>query len=342
MKEQNAVLIGAGRMGWAHAQALQELGLSISGVCDVRHEAVEAFRQEFSIPTAACYTNSVAFFNSIQAPDLVVIATTADTHCKLVCDAARAGASAIICEKPMAVSITECDAMLEACCTSGTRLAINHQMRFMDQYKVVKDVLDSGRLGRLASMNVVAGCFGLSMNGSHYVEAFHYLSGVWPVEVAGRFTGEPIANPRGAAFFDQAGDFSLVGDGGSRLKLSIGHDQGHGMTVTYAGATGHIFVDELQGEAIVTAREAEHRDAPATRYGMPWERSPVSFPQADNVKPTRAVIKALLDGEDYPDGEVGRQVVRAIVACYASAEQGGAPIALDDLGDAVDRNFPWA
>jgi predicted dehydrogenase len=325
-------------MGRAHAQALKGLDVELA-VCDLREEAQQSLGREFGISPERCFANSDELLAETR-PDLVIIATTADTHAALTFAAAEAGAGAILCEKPMAVSVAECDAMLDACAACGTRLAINHQMRFMDQYRLVKTVLDRGRLGRLASMNVVGGCFGLAMNGSHYVEAFHYLTGDWPVIAAARFTGGPVPNPRGPAFFDQAGDVLFVAAGGQRLSLSIGHDQGHGMTVTYAAATGHIFVDELEGEAIVTARRPEHQEQPSTRYGMLWDRKTLRFRQADNVGPTRATLDALLAGADYPDGECGRQVVAAIAACYSSAERGGAPVAVAELPR--DRCFPWA
>jgi predicted dehydrogenase len=242
----------------------------------------------------------------------------------------------------MATSAADCEVMLAACERAGSRLAINHQMRFMDQYKVVRDELDSGRLGRLASMTVVAGCFGLAMNGSHYCEAFHWLTGARIVEASAWFSPERLSNPRGAHFADQAGEVRFVTSDGRRLILNIGADQGHGMTVTYAGQFGHMFVDELEGVYYVSARKAEHRCQPMTRYGMPWERREGRFPQADNVGPTKAVMAALLAGVGYPTGEDGASTVRALAAAMRSADEGGRPVAVAQLGDYRERRFPWA
>ena len=72
-------------------------------------------------------------------PELVVVASTADTHCKYTCAAAEAGAQVVLCEKPMGVSLTECDLMIETCRAHGTKLAINHQMRYMEQYTAAKE-----------------------------------------------------------------------------------------------------------------------------------------------------------------------------------------------------------
>jgi predicted dehydrogenase len=342
MPWRTAVLIGAGRMGRAHAAALRELGIKLTALCDPRAEARLQVGSEFGVDLANCFEAAGDLFKKFMEVDIVLIAATADTHASLVKLAALAGARNILCEKPFATSVVDCDAMISAASSASARLAVNHQMRFMDQYRLVKEQLAAGAIGRLASINVVGGCFGLAMNGSHYVEAFSWLTGTRPVEVSAFFSGVPLASPRGPAFFDQAGEVRILGESGQRLNLAIGADQGHGMTVTYAGSSGHIFVDELEGEMIVTSRLAEHRGAPTTRYGMPWERQSYRFKQADNVGPTRAVIEALAAGRDYPAGEDGRSVVAALAGCYASNENGHRPISLDRLGDVASRIFPWA
>lgn len=329
-------------MGTAHAAALTALGLPVTHVCDSRPDSLAAFREQFGLAPDRCSQDARALMQAHPQALLVAIATTADSHAELTCLAASTGARHVLCEKPMATSVADCDAMVQACAEAGTRLAINHQMRFMDQYTLVKRELATGRFGPLASMNVVAGCFGLAMNGSHYIEAYCYLTGSIPESVTAWFSPEQLPNPRGAQFFDQAGEIRMVGTSGQRLNLEIGADQGHGMTSTYATAYGHIFVDELAGTYVATARKAEHRDVPMTRYGMPWDRWQETFQQADNIGPTKSVLQALLDGHDYPDGDRGRLVVSTLAAAYKSAENGNRSVPLHDLGDYRTRRFPWA
>ncbi|MCZ2175324.1 MAG: Gfo/Idh/MocA family oxidoreductase [Burkholderiales bacterium] len=336
------LLVGTGRMGLAHLRAARNLGLEPVGLCDQNSENLAKAAAEAGVDASACFGNSSALFAANPGTDLVLIATTADSHRTLVEQAAAAGARAVLCEKPMATSVADCDAMIAACERSGTRLAVNHQMRFMDQYSRIKGELDSGRFGPLASMNVVAGCFGLSMNGSHYCEALRWLCGSDIVSATAWFAPGALKNPRGPQFSDQAGEMRFETADGRRLMMSIGADQGHGMTVTYAARYGHIFVDELEGVYYATARKPEHRDMPVTRYGMPWDRWEVRFPQADNVGPTQAVIEALLKGKDYPDGRSGRNAVAALAAAWRSAEQGSGMVRVDDLGEYANKRFPWA
>ena len=87
-------------------------------------------------------------------PDAVVISTTAPSHCEFVCAAAAAGVRYILCEKPMASSLEECDRMIAACRAAGAKLAVNHQMRFMEQYTDIKAMIDTPEFGGLRSMVV--------------------------------------------------------------------------------------------------------------------------------------------------------------------------------------------
>jgi predicted dehydrogenase len=330
-------------MGMAHLKAAQNIGLQPAAICD-RSEANRAKAAAAAGDLAADrgFAEAAPMFAAHQNADVVIIATTADSHRLLVEQAAASGARHILCEKPMATSVADCDAMIAACEKSGSKLAINHQMRFMAQYTLVRDQLAGGHYGPLASMTVTAGCFGLAMNGSHYCEAFSWLTGSPIVSATAWFSGEPFNNPRGPNFFDQAGEMRFVSADGRRLILNIGNDQGHGMTAMYAARFGHLFVDEFEGICYATARKPEHQAMPVTRYGMPWDRQELRFPQADNVGPTEAVMRALLEGGDYPSGRDGSNVVAALAAAYKSAAAGNVPVNVADLGEYQRRQFPWA
>lgn len=327
----------------AHLKAAQNLGLTAAAICD-RADANRATAAAAAgdLPIDRQFADARTMLAAHPNADLIVIATTADSHRALVELAAASGARHILCEKPMATSVADCDAMIAACQKSGSRLAINHQMRFMAQYTVVRDELLTGKFGPLASMTVIAGCFGLAMNGSHYCEAFSWLTGSPIVSATAWFSGEPFNNPRGPNFFDQAGEMRFVSADGRRLILNIGNDQGHGMTAMYAARYGHLFVDEFEGLCYATSRQPEHQSMPVTRYGMPWDRKELTFPQADNVGPTEAVMRALLAGDDFPSGDDGRNVVAALAAAYKSAASGSCPVIVADLGADQQRQFPWA
>jgi predicted dehydrogenase len=242
----------------------------------------------------------------------------------------------------MAVSLVECDQMIEACAASGARLAVNHQMRFMEQYTKPKAIIGEASFGGLSSVTVIAGNFGIAMNGSHYFEMFRFLTDERPASATAWFSSETVSNPRGAQFEDPAGSVRLTTASGRRFYMDASTDQGHGMHVTYAGPYGRLDIDELVGCARLVARKAEHRDAPTTRYGMPAQVQEFAIAPADAVSPTRAVLSALLADHDYPSGAVGRMAVEVLSAAYASHEQGGRTIVLANANLPRDRVFAWA
>jgi predicted dehydrogenase len=212
----------------------------------------------------------------------------------------------------------------------------------MEQYTKAKEIVEDASFGGLASATVIAGNFGMAMNGSHYFEMFRYLAGEMPATVAAWFSNDTVANPRGAEFKDHAGSIRVTTTKGRRFYMDAGTDQGHGMHVTYAGPYGRLDVDELAGKAHLVVRKAEHRDVPTTRYGMPYEERDLAIMPADAVAPTRSVLEALLAGKNFPDGAVGRMAVEVLAAAYMSNEQGGTTIELATANLPRDRKFPWA
>ncbi len=124
-------VIGVGRMGRRHIEAAQSLGLDVVGVCDINEDALRLTREQ-GIPPENLFRDYAAMLARTK-PECVIIATTAPTHHDYACQAAEAGVGFVLCEKPMAVSLEQCDHMIEVCLASGTSLAINHQMRFMEQ-----------------------------------------------------------------------------------------------------------------------------------------------------------------------------------------------------------------
>jgi predicted dehydrogenase len=334
-------ILGVGRMGQRHIQVARDLNLELAGICDQNPETLSAVGKEHGIPAERQFEDVRALLEKAR-PECVVIATTAPTHSEYTCLAAEARARYILCEKPMAVSLAECDHMLKVCRHNHAKLAINHQMRFMEQYTEPKRIIEGEAFGGLKSVTVVAGNFGMAMNGTHYFEMFRYMTDEAPVEVTAWFSEEKVSNPRGAQFEDRAGSVRITTASGKRFYMDISANQGHGMKVIYAGAYGQIIVDEISGDMYADAREEQYRDLPATRYGMPRVATSGKIAPADAVAPTRAVLEALLKDKNAPDGEDGRLAVAVLVAAYFSDENGHVPVRLDDSRLPRERVFPWA
>jgi predicted dehydrogenase len=333
-------VVGVGRMGRRHIQVVQGMGLDLVGICDASLDSLAAAQKENNIPAALHFTDIKSLLAQTR-PECVVIATTAPTHCEYTCLAAESGAKFILCEKPMAVSLAQCDRMISTCARHGAQLAINHQMRFMEQYTIPKELLRSPEFGGLASVTISAGNFGLAMNGSHYFEMFRFISDENPQEVTAWFSSEKVSNPRGAQFEDRAGSIRITSASGKRFYLDCSADQGHGMRVVYSARNGQIYIDELKGQLLASVREEQYLSLPTTRYSMPAKNISTQITPADTVAPSSAVLHALLNGSNPPCGEAGRMAVAVLVAAYISDENGHRPVCVDNHLP-VERQFPWA
>ena len=82
---------------------------------------------------------------AIQA---VVLATPHSLHRAQAVAAAAAGKH-VFCEKPLALSVADARAMIEACKQAGVKLAVGHNRRFWPAMRALKTLVDDGRLGRV-------------------------------------------------------------------------------------------------------------------------------------------------------------------------------------------------
>lgn len=320
-------LIGLGRMGMRQATVLRQCGLDITAISDLNADACATAGEEYDVAPENRFASGEELIEKTR-PELLVIATTAPSHRELVIKAAQSGARKILCEKPMAVSLDECQQMVDACQAAGVELAVNHQMRSMEQYTVPKYMAASPEFGGIGSVIVSAGNFGMAMNGTHYFEMFRYMTDEEPVLVSAWFSDDNLPNPRGPQFKDAAGSIRLETPSGKRFYMDCSSDQGHGMQVTYNCRNGRITIDELDGSMHYVARHPEHRSQPTTRYGMPYDKGARTITPADAVAPTRAVLESLLKGEDFPNGQDGLLAMKLLIAAHVSNSRGGTTIDL--------------
>lgn len=150
MSSLRAAVIGCGFMGRMHGSVYKALPTAEVVAClDISEERARKYAGEFGIEP---FTD---FDTMIQAtsPDIVSICLPTYLHKDFTIRAAEAGRH-VICEKPMALSLEEADAMTAACSRAGVYFMIGHCIRFWPEYAMLKDVSDSGRLGQLLSLNL--------------------------------------------------------------------------------------------------------------------------------------------------------------------------------------------
>ena len=80
--------------------------------------------------------------------NMVVVCTPHNLHCPIVMDALRAGKD-VICEKPIAISVSQADEMIDMAQSCGKRLFVALNMRFEKTSRKIKDILSNQLLGRV-------------------------------------------------------------------------------------------------------------------------------------------------------------------------------------------------
>ena len=215
-------------------------------------------------------------------------------------------------------------------------------MRFLPQYIIPKELVNSKAYGGLKSMHVNAGNFGLAMNAIHYFEAFRFLTDESPSLVTAWLDKESLPNPRGDKFSDVSGSVRVTTKTGRRLYIDASSDQGHGVQVTYMTRNGRITVDELTGSMKTVLRQEEFLSENTSRYGLPVECNEEKIPAIELLESTKAVQQALIEGVNYPSLEDAITAVKTLVAAYHSEREGNIAIPLSSIDDKDSEVFPWA
>ncbi len=140
------VLIGAGRAGRVHAHSLVHHvpGGTLAGLVDSVPETLQETGALYGVD--AQYETLEAALDKLDF-DAVVITTPTFTHRELAVMAAEAGKH-VFCEKPMALSLEECDAMIAAADRSGVFLQIGFMRRFAPEFAAAFDRIQAGEIGQ--------------------------------------------------------------------------------------------------------------------------------------------------------------------------------------------------
>jgi UDP-N-acetyl-2-amino-2-deoxyglucuronate dehydrogenase len=146
-------LVGCGRISYKHIEAVIENRdkLCLVAVCDpvlVRANGrVVDYRKNFPDAQISVYRDYREMLKK-EKPDICAIATESGKHPQIAIDCLNAGAH-VICEKPMALSIADANAMIVASETARHKLAICFQNRFNAPVQKARKSLEAGRFGRM-------------------------------------------------------------------------------------------------------------------------------------------------------------------------------------------------
>jgi UDP-N-acetyl-2-amino-2-deoxyglucuronate dehydrogenase len=143
MTQLRSAIIGCGKMAQVHAQALQNIPeTKLVAVQSRSLEKATAFGAPFQ---ATPYTDIAKMIRQEQV-DIVLICTPHPAHKEAALIAFEAGAHVLV-EKPLAISLADCDAMIAKAEVTGKELGMISQRRFIPACMRIKQAIDAGKLG---------------------------------------------------------------------------------------------------------------------------------------------------------------------------------------------------
>lgn len=144
-------LIGCGRAGMIHARNYKNkiAGAKMVAVADAVEDAAIAAAKELGIDKY--FTDYHAILDDKDVDAVVVVAPT-NLHRQIVVDCANAGKH-IFCEKPMAMTVEECDEMIAVCEKNHVKLQLGFMRRFDSSFREAKRLLDEGAIGDLVQIH---------------------------------------------------------------------------------------------------------------------------------------------------------------------------------------------
>jgi len=143
-------LIGCGRAGERHVAQAGKFGRFVAA-CDINEAAARRLCRDLD---AEVFTDYAAMLAAMQTKvDVVAVCTPNGLHCEHTIKAFEAGFH-VICEKPMAITVHECGEMIKAAERANRRLFVVKQNRYNPPVAHLKQLLDSGALGRIYSAHL--------------------------------------------------------------------------------------------------------------------------------------------------------------------------------------------
>lgn len=333
-REFKVALVGCGRISTNHFEALSRIdGLRLSAVCDIVEERAKAAGEKWGVPWFTSYEQLLERGEC----DVVTLATPSGLHPNHGILAARAGKH-VVSEKPMAISLSAADDLVNACDEAGVQLFVVKQNRLNATIQLLKRALDKGRFGRLFMANATVrwarpqeyydqakwrGTWefdgGAFMNqASHYVDLIQWLVG--PVESVMAKTATMArrieAEDSGAAVLK----FRNGAIGVLEVTMLTFPRNLEG-SITLLGEKGSVKIAGTAVNKIETWQFAEYDDD--DRLVESANTSPPSVYGFGHEPYYRNVLK-VLRGEAAPDtdGRGGRKSLELILGIYESAKTG--------------------
>jgi myo-inositol 2-dehydrogenase/D-chiro-inositol 1-dehydrogenase len=334
----NVGIIGSRFVSTIHAESLRACAhVRLIAVASPTSGHVEEFARKFGIPRH--FTDYRALL-ALPELDMVVVGAPNHLHCQIAVDAAAAGKH-VVMEKPLCLNLAEADRMIDACSRAKVKLMYAEELCFAPKYVRLKQLLDSGAIGRPTLIkqsekhdgphaphfwDVERSGGGVTMDmGCHGIEFFRWMLGRPKIKsvYAQMSTQVHMAKTRGddnaviIVEFEN-GVIGVAEESWTKLGGMDDRSEVH-------GSEGVAYADLLHGNAIETY-SAKGYDYAVEKAGSTKGWSFTIFEEAWNYgfpqEMEHFVDCVRLDKTPSVTGEDGRAVLEAIFAAYESAGTG--------------------
>lgn len=288
-------------------------------------ESLKRFSDRWKLHSLSLYTDYREMLEK-ESLDIVSVTTHADLHAEVTVAAVNAGVMGVVCEKPMATSLEECDEMIEACDKSGTVLLVNHPRRFHPAFQRAKERLEQGAIGELYT---IIGMIWppLIHNGTHVFDMLRFFAGEadWALGYVARVGSD-------------AGGYGMVHfESGVTALVDVASNQA--CEFQLLGSDGRLAIDQFtEGFQL-----CGYRDLAPTEPDRPWyqfrprARSGQVFPSGVFKPPMQAAVQELIDcmgsgRTPRSSGREGRAGLELALVFHISTLKNSSRVALP-LGD---------
>ena len=148
------VAIGAGNRTSKYLEYVKQHPdrVRLVGVVELNDIRRQSVAERFGLEPSQCYADYHDFFRNPVQADAVMICTPENRHFEPTMLAIEAGCHVLL-EKPIAQTLEECQAIGEAARKKGVLVSVCHVLRYHPYFMKVKELVDSGELGHIISIN---------------------------------------------------------------------------------------------------------------------------------------------------------------------------------------------
>ncbi len=258
---------------YSHASAIAAIPeLEVVAGCDISEGARTTFQARWSSrwPGLKVYADFREML-ATERPEIVAVVTPDHLHAAVVEAAVEAGVKGIFCEKPLATSLVEADAIVAAVRAAGVTMNVNYTRRWYPEFVEARRLVRAGELGKLSQIVVQMGGprSMLFRNHTHAIDLINYLADSEPVWVWAEL--EPGFEAYGTAYAGDGGNdpatepganYYIVYANGVRAYLTGVKDTvGLDTMVTLTGPEARVIVD-LEGIRMHSVRHEDIRTKP--------------------------------------------------------------------------------